>query len=356
MTRDNSTAGNRLSFGWFIPTHGDRSTFGAHAKVDSSLDQFERVAKAAEEAGFEYALVPVGKDCWDAWVVSTYLAARTQSLKFLVALKPGYIHPVALAKMVSTFDMISGGDRCYINLIAGASVADATADGQIESKEARYEQLAEATLLLKRLATEDAVEFEGKYYQVRRPVILPKPRRCPPLYLGGGSEFAADLSARYSSTHLFWGDYPERIATQVKEMRERAAKYGREQELKFGMRLQIICRETEKEAWEYADQLVGNSDARKGKLLNDRSGFNSAADERQRELSKLDGHKLSAHLWSGISEVRAGAGVAVVGNPLQVASQLREFVDAGCTSFCLSGFPHDEEARIFGRHVMPLLA
>ena len=67
----------------------------------------------------------------------------------------------------------------------------------------------------------------------------------PPIFLGGGSEQAAEISARHSAVHLFWGDYPERIAEQVKEMRARAAKYGRENELRFAMRLQIVCRETE---------------------------------------------------------------------------------------------------------------
>ena len=51
--------------------------------------------------------------------------------------------------------------------------------------------------------------------------------------------------------------------------------------------------------------------------------------------------------------VRSGAGVAVVGNPEQVAATLDEFVDAGCTSFCLSGYPHADAARIFADRVLP---
>lgn len=345
----------KLSMGWFIPTHGDRSSFAADAEVKFSLEHFERVARCAEDAGFDYALVPTTKDCWDAWVISTYLAARTKKLKMLVALKPGFVHPVALAKMVATFDQIAGGGRCYINLIAGQSAADAKAEGQLESKEARYEQLAEEVMLLKRLTTEPSVAFEGKYHQVDHPAIMPNMTGCPPFFLGGGSEFAAEISAQFSATHLFWGDYPERIATQIKEMRNRAAKYGRENEIQFAMRLQIICRETEAEAWAHAHQLVANAQERKSRMDGNRSGFDSAANNRQRELAAVEDHKLTSHLWSGISDVRTGSGVAVVGNPQQVAAQLQEFVDAGCSGFCLSGFPHDQEAEIFGRHVMPLL-
>ena len=75
-----------------------------------------------------------------------------------------------------------------------------------------------------------------------------------------------------------------------------------------------------------------------------------------KELSRAADYRLGPHLWSGITTVRPGAGVAVVGDPKQVAATLQEFVDVGCTEFCLSGYPHDVEAERFGRLVMPLLA
>jgi hypothetical protein len=42
-------------------------------------------------------------------------------------------------------------------------------------------------------------------------------------------------------------------------------------------------------------------------------------------------------------------------NPQKRAAQLEEFIDAGCSGFCLSGYPHHVEAERFGRLVMPLL-
>jgi len=271
-----------------------------------------------------------------------------------VAVKPGFIHPVAQAKMLATFGQMFEGRIC-INLIAGLSEKEAHAEGQRVSKTERYEQLDEEITLIKRLLSEQGVEYEGKYHQVHGPSITPRSwwPSHPPIYLGGGSEQAADISARHSDVHLFWGDYPEKIAEQVVEMRKRAAAYGRADALKFAMRLQVICRESEDEAWAFANQLVeGADEARERRVIRT---TNSAADQRMRELSKTPGNKLTPHLWTGITEVRAGAGVAVVGNPRQVADQLLEFVQAGCTGFCLSGYPHDEEAEIFGRRVRPLL-
>ncbi len=48
--------------------------------------------------------------------------------------------------------------------------------------------------------------------------------------------------------------------------------------------------------------------------------------------------------------------MAIVGDPQQVADTIQEFIDLGCTEFCLSGYPHDEEAERFGRLVMPYFA
>ncbi|SAL82125.1 alkanesulfonate monooxygenase [Caballeronia choica] len=346
-----------LSMGWFCPTLGDTSAFGDPAKAfPQSMEHFERVTRAAENAGFDYMLVPVTPYCWDAWVAASFVVSRTSKIKALVAVKPGFIHPVAQAKMISSFDQLSNG-RIYINLIAGLSEKDAIAEGQLGSKEARYEQLEEEVVIIKKLLSEEQVEFSGKYYQVNKPLIIPKAvqQPHPPIFLGGGSEQAAEISARHSAVHLFWGDYPERIAEQVKEMRARAAKYGRENELRFAMRLQIVCRETEGEAWEAAHQLVAGAQGWKDQATNLSSNMNSVANQRQRELSQTAGSKMTPHLWTGITEVRPGAGVAVVGNPQQVAAQLMEFVDAGCSGFCLSGYPHHEEAERFGRLVMPLL-
>jgi len=346
-----------LKFGWFCPTLGDTSAFGDPSKgIPQSMEHFERVAQSAEDAGFDFMLVPVTPICWDAWVTASFLVSRTKKLKALVAVKPGFIHPVAQAKMISTFDRLSNG-RIYINLIAGLSEKDAVAEGQLASKEARYAQLDEEITLIKRLLSEEGVEHQGDYYKVQKPAIVPKvvQQPWPPIFLGGGSEQAAEISAKHSAVHLFWGDYPERIGEQIKELRARAARHGRENELQFAMRLQVVCRETEEEAWAAAHQLVAGTEEWKKQVQAQTVGFDSVANQRQQELSKTVGSKMTPHLWTGITEVRPGAGVAVVGNPQQVAAQLQAFVDVGCTGFCLSGYPHHEEAERFGRLVMPLM-
>ncbi|MEM7252720.1 MAG: LLM class flavin-dependent oxidoreductase [Pseudomonadota bacterium] len=345
-----------LEFGWFLPTNGDTTSFVRPAEVNQSLDMFDRVTKAAETADFEYMLVPVQTACWEAWIASAMMVGRSERIKMLVAARPGYINLVLLAKMISTFDQLSGGRIC-INLIAGASDEEASAEGIRFAKTERYDVMEEEVTILKALwEAKKPIDFEGKYYQLNgaqiRPRILQRP--YPKFYLGGGSSRAWDISAQHADVHLFWGDHPDRIRDQIGAIRERARQYGRHDDIGFGMRLQLICRENEADAWAAAERLVAGASDKHKTMIRTMFGA-SEANRRMQELADMDDELLCPHLWTGITRVRPGAGVAVVGNPDQCADMLQQFIDAGCHSFCLSGYLHHDEAMRFGRLVRPRL-
>jgi len=353
----------QLTFGWFLPASGDSTCLAdPDARIAPSRQLFDEVVRAVDEGGFRYLLMPVNALCWEATVLASYYVAKTRNVAPLIALRSGYCNPTLSAKMYATLDQLSGGRLC-VNLIAGINDDDTRADGLPDTKEVRYEKMDEEVAIMKRLWSSDTpIGFEGKHYQVNA-VIDPKPLQQPhpPFFLGGGSQQALEVSARHSTVHLFWGDRPDSIAGKIRDMRKLAAKYGREDALHFGMRLQIVCAETEDATWDKAHSLIAG--AERLKLANMRGGVSSAdgirrTSEANRQVWKLleesgDDMKIHPHLWTGISTVRAGAGIAVVGTPKQVADTLDEFVEAGCTSFCLSGYPHAEAACIFSSEVMP---
>ena len=347
-----------LEFGWYLPTHGDTTAYGVpEAQVPGSPELCDRVVQAAERAGFEYLLIPVGSVCWEAWITGAFMAARSSTITPLIAARPGYINPVLLAKMIATFDQISGG-RIAVNLIAGQNESEVEAEGVRYAKEERYALMEEEVSILKALwTTHGPVHYQGRFHTVAGAQVRPRPLQqpFPTFYLGGGSRQAWELSARHSDVHLFWGDLPERIAANIAAIRELARAHGRDRQIGFGMRLQMICREDEREAWEAADRLVRDAPER---LKQERETLysNSVANQRVRELAREHGDLLLPHLWTGITRVRPGAGIAVVGNPAQCAAMLQQFIDAGCHSFCLSGYLHDGEAERFGRLVRPILA
>ena len=347
-----------LEFGWFLPTSGDTTCYGDRDKfIAPSPELFDRVILAAEAAGFEYFLVPVASTCWEAWISSAMAMGKTKRIKALVAARPGYVSPVQLAKMGATFDQLSGGRLC-VNLIAGQSDAEAESEGITLAKEDRYALMEEDVSIMKALwTTKGGVTFNGRFHTLKNAHITPKPLQQPhpPFYLGGGSMEAWELSAKHSDIHLFWGDTPERIAGNMTVIRGLAARHGRAETIGFGMRLQILCRETEAEAWDAAHELVRDVTEAQTRFIRTHYA-SSVANQRVQQLAREHGDLIGPHLWTGVTRVRPGAGIVVVGNPAQCAATLQEFIDLGCSSFCLSGYLHDEEATRFARWVRPLLA
>ena len=195
-----------LEFGWFSPTSGDTSAFGvASADIEIEPDYLQNVTDSAERSGFEYLLIPVDQRCWEAYIAGAFMAARSQTIAPLIAARPGYINPVLLAKMISTFDQFSGGRIC-VNLIAGQAETEIAAEGIQYSKEDRYALMAEEVTILKALWTADGpLHFDGRFHKLDGAVINPKPlqKPHPRFYLGGGSMDAWTLSAEHSSVHLF---------------------------------------------------------------------------------------------------------------------------------------------------------
>ena len=81
----------------------------------------------------------------------------------------------------------------------------------------------------------------------------------------------------------------------------------------------------------------------------------SEANRRVQELAATHGDLIESNLWTGITKIRPGAGIAIVGDPQQCADVMQRYIDLGCDSFCLSGYLHDEEATRFARFVRPIL-
>ncbi len=124
-------------------------------------------------------------------------------------------------------------------------------EGVRYAKEERYALMEEEVSILKALwTTRGPVHFEGKFHTLSGAHIRPRPLQqpFPKFYLGGGSRQAWEMSAKHSDVHLFWGDLPERIAANIAEIRQMARAHGRESAIGFGMRLQMICREDERDA------------------------------------------------------------------------------------------------------------
>ncbi len=351
---------------WFIPTHGDSRYLGTgEGARQLSHDYLKQVAQAADSLGYEGVLIPTGRSCEDPWVVAASLLPVTQRLKFLVAVRPGLHQPSLAARMAATFDRLSGG-RLLINLVTGGDRAELEGDGVFLDHAKRYEQSAEFIRIWREILTRshdgESFDFDGEHLQVKGAKLLypPLQQPHPPVWFGGSSEPAHELAAEQVDTYLTWGEPPAEVAKKVADVKARAARRGRT--VKFGIRLHVIVRETEEEAWADADRLISRLDD--DTVIRAQAAFAKMDSEGQRRMAALHagGSKrsradleISPNLWAGVGLVRGGAGTALVGDPKTVAARLQEYADLGLDTFILSGYPHLEEAYRFAELVFPML-
>ncbi|SCU74281.1 FMNH(2)-dependent alkanesulfonate monooxygenase [Cupriavidus necator] len=351
---------------WFIPTHGDSRYLGtSEGAREVGFDYLKQVAVAADTLGYEGVLIPTGRSCEDPWVAASALAAVTQRLKFLVAVRPGLMAPTLAARMAATFDRISNG-RLLINLVTGGDTAELEGDGLFLDHTARYEASAEFLRIWRQVLAAshdgDKVDYEGKHLSVKGATVLypPLQRPHPPVYFGGSSAPAHALAGEQVDTYLTWGEPPADVAQKLDDVRRHAARHGRT--VKFGIRLHVIVRETEAAAWAAADDLISRLDDET--VARAQAVFAKMDSEGQRRMAALhaggarrtrEALEISPNLWAGVGLVRGGAGTALVGDPHTVAERMREYAELGIDTFVLSGYPHLEEAYRFAELVFPLL-
>jgi len=351
-------AADKADILWFLPTHGDGrylgTTTGAR-QVD--LPYLRQIAQAADDLGYFGVLLPTGRSCEDSWIVASALAPLTERLRFLVAVRPGLQSPAASARMAATLDRLSNG-RLLINVVAGGDPVELKGDGIFLDHGARYDVTAEFLTVWRRLMEGQTVTYQGRHLRIEDGQLFfpPVQRPYPPLYFGGSSAAGIEVAADHVDMYLTWGEPPADVGAKIEQARLAAARRGRQ--LRFGIRLHVIVRETAAEAWGEADRLIAHVDeATIQKAQATFARMDSVGQQRMLRLhgGRRDKLEVSPNLWAGVGLVRGGAGTALVGDPETVATRIKEYMEVGIESFILSGYPHLEECYRFAELVFPLL-
>lgn len=343
---------------WFIPSHGDGRWLGsAEGARTTEFSYLSQVSIAADRLGFEGVLLPTGRTCEDSWVLASALAPLTRDLKFLVAVRPGVTSPLFAARQAATLDRVSGG-RLLINVVAGGDAAEMRADGIMLDHDERYAQSNEFLEVWRRLMNGERVDYQGTHLAAERAALLFPPDQAggPPLYLGGSSDAATEVTAEHIDWYLTWGKPVQNVAEKVKRVRAAAEAKGRK--VRFGIRMHIIVRETEEAAWAEAARLISRvDDATIARAQKAQKASDSAGQQRMQALHGGDRNKLviAPNLWAGVGLIRGGAGTALVGSAASLAERIAEYAEAGIEAFIFSGYPHLEEAYRVAELLFPLL-
>ena len=341
---------------WFSALCGDdyRYLGVPDGSLAPTWEHCRDIVLEAEEQGFRNVLCPssyqVGQD------VLTFVAGMaplTERIQLLAAIRCGELHPLMLGRTVAALDHMLKG-RLTLNVISSDF------PGEKADSALRYRRSHEVVEILRQCWTRETVDYEGEFYRFQGVSTAPatpyQGNGGPLLYFGGYSPDALELCGAQCDVYLMWPETKDQLAERMKAVHARAEAHGRT--LDYGLRVHVVVRDTEAEAREYAESLVSRLDDELGRLIRERShdahSLGVSHQARARELADQFGY-VERHLWTGIGRARSGCGAAIVGSADQVLSELEEYRKMGIRAFILSGYPHIDEAKHFGRLVLPHL-
>lgn len=352
----------RPHFHWFLPMGQDKTSYAVGATTRAATPTYiGDVARAAEVNGFESLLLATSHASRDTWLVAAAAAARTETIKFIVAFRAGYTLPTLTAQMIESFQQLFD-NRLYVNIVTGSEVPEQQAYGDAIAKDERYARTREFLQILERELAGEKFDFDGSYYSVRgagRDAPVARPR----IFFGGLSPESEDVGAQFADVQLMYGETPPMAAEHVARLSEVAAAKGRQ--LEFGIRIQVIARDRSADAWAEADrvlstmtpELVAARQAQLGARQSIGQARVQSLNPGSLDPAAIDRGALNPYptVWSGLGLVGGGGGsTALVGSYDEIAERIDEYVKVGITHFIVSGAPLLEEAYRFGEGVAPL--
>ena len=337
-----------MRYGYWLPVFGGWLRNVDDEKMEATWSYVKRLAQRSEEIGFDLTLIAelnlndikgIEAPSLDAWSTAAALAAVTEKIELMVAVRPTFHLPALLAKQAANIDHISNG-RLTLNVVSSWWADEARQYGvAFEQHDDRYARTSEWLDVLDGVWKQDDFSFAGKYYRVENNVLEPKPiaKPRPILYAGGESPAAKDLIAEKCDAYLMHGDPPERVAEKIADMRIRRKKHGLPP-LKFGVAGYAIVRKNEREA---QDELQRITDVRQST-----AGYANyqqwlAGTQLEQQVSLQDYSVSNRGLRSGL-----------VGTAEQVAEKLAAFEAAGVDLVLLQFSPQLEEMERFAEAII----
>ncbi len=337
-----------MRYGYWMPVFGGWLRNVEDEKMEASWEYVSRLARRSEQIGFDLTLIAElnlndikGPEApsLDAWSTAAALAAVTNSLELMVAVRPTFHSPALLAKQAANIDHISGG-RLSLNVVSSWWADEAKQYGvHFEQHDDRYGRTAEWLEVVNGVWTQERFSFSGKHYRVENTALAPKPlsKPRPAIYAGGESETAKDLIARTCDAYVMHGDPPETIRLKITDMSERR-RLLKLPPLKFGVAAYAIVRDTAEEA---------NAELRRiTDVKQNAAGF-------QNYQQWLSGTQLEQRVsLEDYSVSNRGLRSGLVGTPDQVRAQIAEFERAGVDLLLLQFSPQFEEMERFSEMVI----
>jgi FMNH2-dependent dimethyl sulfone monooxygenase len=338
-----------MRFGYWMPVFGGWLRNIPDEGMEASWDYVRRLTQRSEQTGWDLTLIAelnlndikgVEEPALDAWSTAAALAAVTEKIELMVAVRPNFHQPALFAKQAANIDNISGG-RLALNVVSSWWADEARQYGlQFDQHDDRYARTREWLSVLNGLWSEKRFSFDGERYKLDNAICEPKPvsKPRPTIYAGGESEAAKTMIATQCDAYVMHGDPVEAIRLKVRDMEERRERAGGSA-MQFGMAAYAIVRDSEAEAKKELERITAlPSEPPKGF-----DNFDQwlSGTQLEREL-KLQEYSVS----------NRGLRPNLVGTPEQIQERIAGYEEAGVDLLLLQMSPQAEEMDRFAEQVI----
>ncbi len=272
---------------------------------------------------------------YDAFAMTAFYAARTERIRLITAIHPGFFMPGPIAKWGATLSRLTGG-RWAINVTSGWHEAEFEMFGiDWLDHDARYIRSKEFIDIIRGAWDSPPFDYTGGHYSVRGLILDPPPLGPLEVFQGGQSEAAMTMAASHSDWMFLNGGPIEKIAGIIDRVRTLAAHTGRT--VRFALYAIPLCRPTDEEANTAIDAMIARIDParvaqRRTRVAGAQGMWAPSADP----LTTLDSNE--------------GFASRLIGSPETIWRRILEFHAAGIDMFHLA--LHDD---LFNREVLPRL-
>jgi FMNH2-dependent dimethyl sulfone monooxygenase len=337
-----------MRYGYWLPVFGGWLRNVQDEHMQPTWDYVSRLARRSEKIGYDLTLIAelnlndikgVDAPSLDAWSTAAALAAVTESLELMVAVRPTFHLPALLAKQAANIDHISNG-RVSLNVVSSWWAEEAKKYGvQFDQHDDRYARTSEWLDIVDAAWKQDHFSYSGKYHSVQDLVLQPKPvsNPRPTIYAGGESEAAKELISQKCDAFVMHGDSPARVGEKIKDMSERRERKNLPR-MQFGVAAYAIVRDTEQQAQQEVARITDVQQNAAGYQNYQQWLTNTQLEQRV----SLEEYSVS----------NRGLRSGLVGTPQQVADRIGEFERAGVDLLLLQFSPQAEEMDRFSEAVI----
>lgn len=335
-----------MRYGYWMPVFGGWLRNVPDEGMDASWGYAKRLTQRSEQLGYDLTLIAelnlndikgIEQPALDAWSTAAALAAVTETIELMVAVRPNFHQPALFAKAAANIDQIAGG-RLALNVVSSWWADEATQYGlQFDQHDDRYARTDEWLQVVDGLWTEDRFSFSGKFYRTQDAICAPKPVKRPTVYAGGESERAKAMIVSRCDAYVMHGDPVEAIAPKIADMAERRAAEGGSP-MQYGMAAYAIVRDSEAEAKRELERITTVAELPLG-YANFDQWLSGTQLEREMKIQEY-------------SVSNRGLRPNLVGTPEQLRERIEEYEAAGLDLLLLQMSPQAEEMERFAAQVM----